>query len=209
MLTACVEGLGLALSAAGSLLVMVACGLPMWRVSAFINSNIVVAQTLWDGLWMSCVVQSTGQMQCKVHDSVLALTQDLQTARALTVGSAVLGVAALAVTVAGAQCTTCVGDQEVKARTVGAGGVLSIVSGLFMLVPLCWMANNIIVDFYDPTVPPSQKRELGAAIYVGWAATGLLLLGGALLCCSLWPGVRTGLAPIKTTCGGDGNKYYV
>ncbi|KAM9801219.1 claudin-5b [Neosynchiropus ocellatus] len=209
MLTACVEGAGLALSAAGALLVMLACGLPMWRVSAFISSNIVVAQTLWDGLWMSCVVQSTGQMQCKLHDSVLALTRDLQAARALTVGSAVLGVAALAVTAAGAQCTTCVGDQEVKARTVSAGGALSIASGLFVLVPLCWMANNIIVDFHDPAVPPSQKRELGAAIYVGWAATGLLLLGGALLCGSLWPGVRAGagIAPAKTA--GGGNKHYV
>uniref|UniRef100_A0A8D3AAJ5 Claudin n=1 Tax=Scophthalmus maximus TaxID=52904 RepID=A0A8D3AAJ5_SCOMX len=65
MLTACLEFVGLALCVTGSLLVMVACGLPMWKVTAFIDSNIVVAQTIWDGLWMSCVVQSTGQMQCK------------------------------------------------------------------------------------------------------------------------------------------------
>uniref|UniRef100_A0A3B4YTE0 Claudin 5b n=1 Tax=Stegastes partitus TaxID=144197 RepID=A0A3B4YTE0_9TELE len=63
MLAACLEFLGLALCVTGSLLVMVACGLPMWKVTAFIDSNIVVAQTIWDGLWMSCVVQSTGQMQ--------------------------------------------------------------------------------------------------------------------------------------------------
>lgn len=215
MLAACLEFLGLALCLAGSLLVMVACGLPRWKVTAFIDSNIVVAQTIWDGLWMSCVVQSTGQMQCKVHDSVLSLTGDLQTARALTVISAVLGVVALAVTVAGAQCTNCIREETVKVRVVNVGGVLYIVSGLSVLVPLCWMANNIIVDFHDPQVPPSKKREIGAAIYIGWAATALLLLGGTLLVCSLSRGAR-GAYPIKyaptktiTSNGEFDKKHYV
>ncbi|XP_072310321.1 claudin-5b [Eucyclogobius newberryi] len=215
MLAACLEVLGLALCVAGSLLVMIACGLPMWKVTAFIDSNIVVAQTIWDGLWMSCVVQSTGQMQCKVHDSVLALTQDLQTARALTVISAVLGVVGLTVTVAGAQCTNCLKDEMVKARVVNAGGIIYIVSGLFVLVPLCWMANNIIVDFHNPQIPPSKKREIGASIYIGWAATALLLLGGTLLCSSFTQGVR-GTYPIKftptkpiSTNGGFDKKHYV
>uniref|UniRef100_A0A4W5K1L0 Claudin 5a n=1 Tax=Hucho hucho TaxID=62062 RepID=A0A4W5K1L0_9TELE len=56
MLSACLEFLGMGLCLLGSLLVMVACGLPMWKVTAFIDMNIVVAQTTWDGLWMSCVV---------------------------------------------------------------------------------------------------------------------------------------------------------
>ncbi|NP_001139855.1 Claudin-5 [Salmo salar] len=62
MLSACLEFLGMGLCLLGSLLVMVACGLPMWKVTAFIDMNIVVAQTIWDGLWMSCVVQSTGHL---------------------------------------------------------------------------------------------------------------------------------------------------
>ncbi|MBN3314164.1 CLD5 protein, partial [Atractosteus spatula] len=184
MVSAGLEILGLGLCIVGSLLVMVACGLPMWKVTAFIDSNIVVAQTIWDGLWMTCVVQSTGQMQCKVHDSVLALSQDLQTARALTIISSVMGVLGLMVTIAGVQCTNCIKGEEVKARVVNAGGVIYIISGLFVLVPLCWMANKIIVDFYNPEVPTSRKREIGAAMYIGWAATALLLIGGTLLCCS-------------------------
>lgn len=215
MLVACLESVGLALCAAGSLLVMIACGLPMWKVTAFIDSNIVVAQTIWDGLWMSCVVQSTGQMQCKVHDSVLALTQDLQTARALTVISAVLGVVGLTVTITGAQCTNCIKDETVKAKVVNAGGIIYILSGLFVLVPLCWMANNIIVVFHNPQIPSSKKREIGASIYIGWAATALLLFGGTLLCCSFTRGVR-GTYPIKYTptkpisVNGDfDKKHYV
>ncbi|XP_056449014.1 claudin 5a [Gadus chalcogrammus] len=184
MASAGLEIMGLALCVIGSLLVMVACGLPMWRVTAFIEANIVVAQTIWDGLWMSCVVQSTGQMQCKLHDSVLSLSNDLQAARALTIISAVMGVLGLMVVIAGAQCTNCLRTEYVKARVVNVGGVIFIISALFVLVPLCWMANNIISDFYNPQVPPSKKREIGAALYIGWAASALLLIGGALLCCS-------------------------
>ncbi|KAA0704404.1 Claudin-5 Transmembrane protein deleted in VCFS [Triplophysa tibetana] len=184
MISACLEFLGLGLCVTGTLLVMVACGLPMWKVSAFIDGNIVVAQTIWDGLWMSCVVQSTGQMQCKMHDSVLALTTDLQTSRALTVISAVTGVVGLIVTLAGAQCTNCIGVDSVKAKVVSAGGVMFIVAGVFVLVPLCWMANSIISEFYDPMIPSSKKREIGAALYIGWAASAMLLLGGVILCFS-------------------------
>lgn len=214
MFSACLEFFGLGASVTGSLLVMVACGLPTWKVTAFIESNIVIAQTIWDGLWMSCVVQSTGQMQCKVHDSVLALSQDLQVARALTVVAAVLGVCGLGVLVAGAQCTNCIKDEAIKAKVVFAGGVVYIISGLFVLVPLCWMANSIIVDFHDVRVPPSKKREIGAAIYIGWAASALLFLGGALLCCSSCPQRVKSAYPIKytksITINGDFDKnHYV
>ncbi|KAG7277803.1 hypothetical protein CRUP_026104 [Coryphaenoides rupestris] len=172
-------------SITGSLLVMIACGLPTWRVKAFIGGNIVVSQTIWDGLWMSCVVQSTGQMQLQgARLCVLALAPGHQAARALTVISAVLSIAALMVTIAGAQYTNCVGDESTKARVMSVGGVLYVVSGVVVFIPLCWMANNIIVDFHDPQVPSSQKKEIGAAIYIGWAAAALLLLGGTLLCCS-------------------------
>nr|XP_055063642.1 claudin-5b [Misgurnus anguillicaudatus] len=215
MISACLELLGLGLCVIGTLLVMVACGLPMWKVSAYIDGNIVVAQSIWDGLWMSCVVQSTGQMQCKSHDSVLALTTDLQSARALTVISAMMGVIGLIVTIAGAQCTNCITNESIKGKVVSAGGVMYIISGLFVLVPLCWMANSIISEFYDPQVPSAKKREIGAALYIGWAASGMLLLGGAILCFSR-PHEEKASYPLKyiptktSTINGDNEKkYYV
>ncbi|KAG7277801.1 hypothetical protein CRUP_026102 [Coryphaenoides rupestris] len=184
MSSVCLEFLGMGSSITGSLLVMIACGLPVWRVKVYIHGHIVVSQTIWDGLWMSCVVQSKGQMQCKVHDSFFALAQDHQAARALTLISAVLSIAALMVTIAGAQYNNCVGDESTKARVMSVGGVLYVVSGVVVFIPLCWMANNIIADIYNPQVASSQKNEIGAAIYIGWAAAALLLLGGTLLCCS-------------------------
>ena len=79
--------------------VCLTCGLPMWRSTSFIGANIVTAQTIWEGIWMNCVVQSTGQMQCKVYDSMLALPQDLQAARAMTIIAIILGVRGLLISI--------------------------------------------------------------------------------------------------------------
>ncbi|XP_067306144.1 claudin-4 isoform X2 [Pseudorasbora parva] len=187
------ELIGIVSCVLGWLLAIVACALPMWRVTAFIGSNIVTAQIIWDGLWMSCVVQSTGQMQCKVYDSMLALSQDLQAARALTVISILLTVLAVLVSIGGAKCTNCIEDESSKAKVMIFGGVIFIVAGLMQLIPVSWSANSIIRDFYNPLLPDAQRRELGAALYIGWAAAALLIMGGSLLCCSSRPsGSSTG-----------------
>ncbi|NXN44764.1 CLD3 protein, partial [Rhinoptilus africanus] len=178
---------GVALSVLGWLCSIICCALPMWRVTAFIGNNIVTAQIIWEGLWMNCVVQSTGQMQCKVYDSMLALPQDLQAARALLVVAIVLAVLGTLFAVAGGKCTNCVEDDTAKAKVMILSGVIFIVAGLLILIPICWSANTIIRDFYNPLVTDSQKRDLGSSLYVGWAASALLLLGGALLCCSCPP----------------------
>ncbi|XP_004630484.1 claudin-4 [Octodon degus] len=179
--------LGISLAVLGWLGTILGCALPMWRVSAFIGSNIVTAQTSWEGLWMNCVVQSTGQMQCKVHDSLLALPQDLQAARALMVVGIIVAALGMLLSVVGGKCTNCLEDETTKAKTMIVAGVVFLLAGLLVLVPVSWTANNIIRDFYSPLVASGQKREMGASLYIGWAASGLLLLGGALLCCNCPP----------------------
>ncbi|XP_026886129.2 claudin-3-like [Electrophorus electricus] len=186
-MSAGLELIGIVLGVLGCMLAIIACALPMWRVTAFIGYNIVTAQIMWEGLWMSCVVQSTGQMQCKIYDSMLALSTDLQAARALTVISILLIVVAVLVFIVGAQCTNCIEDETAKAKVVILAGVLFVAASLMQLIPVCWNANTIIRDFYNPLLSDSQRRELGAALYIGLAAAALLLLGGSLLCCSCPP----------------------
>ncbi|XP_034745799.1 claudin c [Etheostoma cragini] len=181
------ELVGVSLSVLGWVLSVISCSLPMWRVSAFIGSNIVTAQVYWEGLWMNCVFQSTGQMQCKVYDSMLALPQDLQAARALTIVSIIVGVVALLISVVGAKCTNCIEDEGVKARVMAASGGSFITAALTQLVPVSWSAHTIIIEFYSPLIPSGQKMEIGAALYLGWAAAALLLIGGSILCCSCPP----------------------
>ncbi|NXA54602.1 CLD4 protein, partial [Nothocercus julius] len=176
--------LGIALSVIGWLGTILCCALPMWRVTAFVGHNIVVAQIIWEGLWMNCVVQSTGQMQCRVYDSMLALPQDLQAARALVVIAIVLAVLGTLLAISGGKCTNCVEDDTAKARVMIVSGIIFVIAGIMILIPISWSANSIIRDFYDPLVAESQKRELGSSLYVGWAASALLLIGGLILCCS-------------------------
>lgn len=178
---------GVSLSVLGWVLSIISCALPMWRVSAFIGANIVTAQVYWEGLWMNCVFQSTGQMQCKVYDSMLALPQDLQAARALTVITIIVGMVALLISVVGAKCTKCIDDDTVKARVMIASGAAFIVAALAQLVPVSWSAHTIIIEFYSPLIPTGQKMEIGAALYLGWASAALLLIGGSILCCSCPP----------------------
>lgn len=187
MASMALELVGLTLSILGWLLSVVSCALPMWRVSAFIGANIVTAQVYWEGLWMSCVVQSTGQMQCKVYDSMLALPQDLQAARALSVVSIIVGILALLISLVGAKCTNCIDEEGIKARVMASSGGGFIAAALAQLVPVSWSAHTIIIEFYSPIVPIGQKMEIGAALYLGWAAAAMLLIGGSILCCSCPP----------------------
>ncbi|XP_077168126.1 claudin-3-like [Paroedura picta] len=178
---------GVSLSVLGWIGCILACGLPMWRVTAFIGYNIVTAQITWEGLWMDCVVQSTGQMQCKVYDSMLALAPDLQAARALMVIAVLLGGLGILIFLMGAQCTRCIEEESTKAKVTIVSGVIFLLSGILVLIPVSWSANTIIRDFYNSVVPAPLKRELGASLYIGWAAAALFLFGGALLCCTCPP----------------------
>ncbi|KAM4750447.1 claudin-4-like [Anableps anableps] len=175
--------LGLVLALLGWACGTLVCAAPLWRISAFVGGEIVIAQVLWEGLWMNCLSQTTGHIQCKSYDSTLALPTSAQAARGLTVLSLLLSILAVMLGVVGAKCTHCMGDsnQASKARLGRIAGVLLIVAGLAYLMPICWTAYATIRDFYDPNVAAPLKRELGPALYLGWGASILLLLGGALL----------------------------
>uniref|UniRef100_UPI0037E8322E claudin-9-like n=1 Tax=Semicossyphus pulcher TaxID=241346 RepID=UPI0037E8322E len=175
--------LGLVFAMLGWACGVLVCAAPLWRVSAFVGGELVIAQVLWEGLWMNCLSQTTGHIQCKTYDSTLALPMSLQVARGLAVLSLLLCLLALLLAVTGAKCTHCMGDgnQASKARLARIGGVLFLVAGLAYLIPICWTAYAIIRDFYDPNVAAPLKRELGPALYLGWGACLLLLVGGALL----------------------------
>ncbi|NXX76070.1 CLD4 protein, partial [Urocolius indicus] len=175
---------GLVLALLGWLGSILTCTLPMWKVTAFIGSNIVVAQVFWEGLWMNCVYESTGQMQCKGYDSLLELTSDLQAARALVVTSIFSSLFAFLTAMSGADCTRCVDDGSTKSRMSVVAGVIFILASIMLLIPVSWSANSIVSNFYNPMVPQALKRELGSALYIGWASSALLLFGGGILCCS-------------------------
>ncbi|XP_038548208.1 claudin-17-like [Micropterus salmoides] len=156
--------------------------LPTWRVSAFIGANLIVMEELWMGLWMDCYRQINIRMQCKVYDSVLILPPELQAARGLMCVSIVLVVISLLVTGCGTQKSNCCGDNiKSKNITLALGGSLFLLSFLTTLIPVSWVGYTIISNYYNPTLLDAEKRELGSALFIGWATSGILLITGIIL----------------------------
>ncbi|KAI5622396.1 hypothetical protein C0J50_17997 [Silurus asotus] len=176
--------LGSVLALLGWVGVLLSCLIPMWRMTSFVGAIIVTAETIWEGIWMNCVVQSTGQMQCDGYDSLLALSSDLIAAEVLTVGSLLIGSLGLALAFIGGKCTRFLDNKSraVKGRVAIAAGLALIISALLCLIPVTWAAVNVVQIFYNPQISDAQRREIGPAIYIGWGASILLLVGGGMLC---------------------------
>lgn len=137
---------------------------------------------------MTCVIQSTGQIQCKPYESLLALSGDLQAARALTVLAIATGSVGLILAFIGGKCTRFLDEDghEAKGRVAVAAGVVLIVTGLLCLIPTSWVAGAVVRRFYSASID-AQWREIGACLYIGWGASILLILGGGLFISSACP----------------------
>lgn len=176
------EILALVLGFLGLIGTITATAIPMWKVSAFIGANLIVMEELWEGLWMNCYRQADINMQCKAYDSLLILPAELQAARALMCVSILLVVISLMITVCGMEKSICCRNNiRSKNITLASGGILFLISFLTTLIPISWVGHTIIQDFYNPLVVDSQKRELGKALFIGWATSGVLLITGIIL----------------------------
>ncbi|NXU85634.1 CLD19 protein, partial [Xiphorhynchus elegans] len=171
---------------AGWVSALAAAVLPQWRQSSYAGDAILTAVGLHEGLWMSCAAQSTGQVQCRLHDSLLSLDVHIQTSRALMVISLLLGFFGIIMSVVGMKCTK-VGEEDpvTKSRIAVAGGVLFILSGLCSLAAVSLYATQVTYEFFrESTIPVNARYEFGSSLFVGWGAASLSMLGGSLLCCS-------------------------
>uniref|UniRef100_A0A8C5T1X0 Claudin n=1 Tax=Malurus cyaneus samueli TaxID=2593467 RepID=A0A8C5T1X0_9PASS len=177
-----VELLAFSLGLLGFLGTVIATILPHWWRSAHVGANILTAVTYVRGLWMECAWHSTGVYQCHGYRSQLALPPDLRAARAMMVISCLLAVPAAGAAIVGMRCTLCAQGSPAKATATTCGGAGFIVAGLLCLAPVSWSTNDVVVEFYNPTLPSGMKYEIGQALYLGFASSALSMLGGALLC---------------------------
>ncbi|XDA69830.1 hypothetical protein R6Z07F_000203 [Ovis aries] len=177
--------LGYFLAMGGWVGIIASTALPQWKQSSYAGDAIITAVGLYEGLWMSCASQSTGQVQCKLYDSLLALEGHIQSARALMVVAVLLGFVGMVLSVVGMKCTR-VGDSNpiAKGRVAIAGGALFLLAGLCTLTAVSWYATLVTQEFFNPSTPVNARYEFGPALFVGWAAAGLALLGGSFLCCT-------------------------
>ncbi|XP_007519790.1 claudin-14 [Erinaceus europaeus] len=178
-----VQLLGFSLAFLGLVGTLLTTLLPHWRRTAHVGSSLLTAVSYLKGLWMECVWHSTGVYQCQLYRSLLALPRDLQAARALMVVSCLLAAGAAGCGAAGLHCTRCA-PSAAKAACAALGGGLSLLAGLLSLVAVAWTTHDVVQTFYSPLLPTALKYELGQALYLGFAASSLSLIGGTLLCLS-------------------------
>ncbi|XP_056139679.1 claudin 15-like b isoform X2 [Lampris incognitus] len=146
----------------------------------------------FEGLWMSCAATSLGSIQCNRYQTILGLPDYMQGCRALMALSLILGLTAIITSVLGLKCTK-LGrtTEQTKCKMALTGGILFILSGVCTLIAVSWYAARIVQEFHDP-YHVGVRFEFGTGLYLGWAAAGLAILGGSMLCCSCR---RDALAP--------------
>ncbi|NWV47782.1 CLD8 protein, partial [Daphoenositta chrysoptera] len=177
---------GLIFGGAGMVGTLAATAMPQWRVSAYVEGNMVVLESIWEGLWMDCISQLGTRLQCQFHGSELALPPPLEAFRALMCIAVGLATGSFLLALVGVKYSQR-GQEGPRASSIFilAAGVAFLLAGTLALIPVSWAGGGIIRDFYDPEVPVPLKRELGAALYVGWGSSALLLAAGATFC-HLW-----------------------
>lgn len=106
----------------------------MWKIAAFIGTNTVTSQIFWEEIWMSCVVKSTKLMQCKIFDTMLALSPVLQAAGVLMVFSIVVGITGIPIALVSGKCTNFIVEEQGKVKASIAARVVLIISGLLLYV---------------------------------------------------------------------------
>ncbi|OPJ66495.1 claudin-8 [Patagioenas fasciata monilis] len=157
--------------------------MPQWKVSAHIGSNIIVFENIWEGLWMNCVSLMGIKLQCKFYGSILALPPTLEAFRALMCIAVILSIISFLMAIVGMKYThRTKEDAQSISIFILAAGITFLLTGILVLIPVSWTGGIIIRDFYDPKVPTTLKRELGAALYVGWVSAALLIAAGAMYC---------------------------
>lgn len=176
-----VETFGFFMAALGLLMLGVTLPNSYWRVST-VHGNVITTNTIFENLWYSCATDSLGVYNCWEFPSMLALSGYIQACRALMITGILLGFLGLFLGMLGLRCTN-IGSIELsrKAKLAATAGALHILSGVCGMVAISWYAFNITRDFFNPSYQ-GTKYELGPALYLGWSASLLSILGGSCLC---------------------------
>ncbi|KAM4863903.1 claudin-18 [Urocitellus parryii] len=165
----------------------------MWSTQDLYD-NPVTAVFQYEGLWRSCVRQSSGFTECRPYFTILGLPAMLQAVRALMIVGIVLGVIGLLVSIFALKCIR-IGNMEdsAKAKMTLTSGIVFIISGVCAIIGVSVFANMLVTNFWMSSasmygtmggmVQTVQTRyTFGAALFVGWVAGGLTLIGGVMMC---------------------------
>ncbi|XP_063050389.1 putative claudin-24 [Engraulis encrasicolus] len=183
-----VERVSLFLSFGGLVTTFVTTFLPLWKT---LNSDLNEMENWYEGLWHMCIFTEELGLHCKAYESILALPPDKLASRVLmfiSIATGLLGVFAAFFGLEGVIDGSGGGGggaqrrRKLKRGLLIAGGVLIWISGLTTLAPVSLVAYYTVVEFWDENVPDVVPRwEFGEAMFSGWIAGLILVVGGSFL----------------------------
>ncbi|XP_061571524.1 claudin-10 [Cololabis saira] len=150
-----------------------------WTFSE-VGSVVLTTSNYYSNLWRDCISDTTGVSDCKDYPSLLALPVFLHACRALAVCAVITGFFGGVLTLIGMKCTKIGGTEIINARVTFSGGVTYLASGFCGMITYSWWANRVVSEFVDPNFR-AQKFELGAALFIGWGGSVLLICAGGVL----------------------------
>jgi len=189
--------LGFIISFASLGLTIATIALPDWRVND-VEGEVVELIERTQGLWVKCAFFPTGNWQCEDYDRFfIALPAAITGARVFSILSLLFQVVSICAQPFGMMCTTIIPlDQTAtKAKVTLGSGFLNILAGVCIGVAVSWYAALVVEDYSRFTTGQNagietavQRFIYGTALYTGWSAMSLLIVQGAILCCSSWGG---------------------
>lgn len=164
---------------AGWILVCSTMPTEIWTWSE-VDSIVLTTSNYFSNLWKDCISDSTGVSDCKGIPSMLAINWDIHMCRALIITSIILAFFGSILVLVGMKCTKIGGSELVNAKVSFAGGMNYFISGLCSMVAFSFYGNKIRSEFQDPTFR-AQRFEIGVGVFIGWAGSTLLVVGGLII----------------------------
>ncbi|XP_065531244.1 claudin-18 isoform X2 [Lathamus discolor] len=184
------QSMGFVVSALGIGGVIASTCMDQWSTQDLYN-NPVTAVFNYQGLWRTCVRESSGFTECRGYFTILGLPAMFQAVRALMIVGIVLGILGLLVCIFALKCIR-IGNMEdsAKANMTLTSGIMFIVAGLCAITGVSVFANMLVTNFWMSTANMYQgmyqnvqnRYTFGSALFVGWVAGGLALVGGIMMC---------------------------
>lgn len=173
-----VAGFGLALT--GWLCAILTRCVALWKVSGALDNTTATLPAYWDGVWLEWDqwdLAHDGRLHCSFYQTLLSLSGNFWTWRALITAAIVVGVFAVVIGACGGIWFPMLGQIKV------ASGALFVLSGILLLIPTAWTCHHTS----QPLEGAEQlRRHWGPALYFGWISFALMLVGGVILT-TRWP----------------------
>ncbi|KAJ7995623.1 hypothetical protein DPEC_G00246500 [Dallia pectoralis] len=132
--------------------------LPLWKVSGTLGNTTATLPAYWDGVWLEWDhwdLNHDGSLHCSFYQSLLSLSGNFRTWRALILASIFAGAFAVVISITGAVWF----PKRNQVKVVS--GAVFVFSGILLLIPVAWTCHHANEPLEGVV---ALRRDWGAAI---------------------------------------------